>query len=545
MADQQDTATSAAPSSPSRMSRLWELVGREFGHIRERFFGVFRFDRERPSIKLSKFQRAFNEKLVLDPFKMEAELNAFRRGVEDGSQGHPDNKDTEYNKFHRDLINYAERKINLLSATRVEILSRLSVEIGKISIPDILPDLDLIFQRAVKVDIKRVKDHCFRQLRDRRMALAQEARAYALFRTQNHRTTEPITVSLGNILKGVSLIFILIMIELSINTFLLSDATSFGVYGGLAFSVITALATIPISLLSGFLLWRGKNKLTWKNNDYRLAASAYFCLALLVIYGIAIVSINALAASIRLSLFDSQNSLDVTTTAINGLLNNPFSWCSNIISLGLFLIGMAGSMVAFWEGATLFSDPYPGYSKRKKQLDVSRERYEESDDVLYNEFENIFEEAKERMEAIAESNDSLIEQCQKQLKLYQSLANIHQSEMLRAVAVVNMVARTYREANIAHRGGAHPPPYFSIPIGLQNFHGFRVTSIDSQLNELVIRNGEARKKITEYLQKLHDQEEIERRRLDAAKEKIFGDARYKTNNAAPVMGADQADDYDF
>ena len=91
--------TTPAPGSPP--GTWWSILRRvlstrRLDHFRQTEFGA--------KAKSLSYKRAYNETLVLDHKAIETELQAYRRGAEDGASGYPLAGQVDHDRFHRDLI---------------------------------------------------------------------------------------------------------------------------------------------------------------------------------------------------------------------------------------------------------------------------------------------------------------------------------------------------------------------------------------------------------------------------------------------------------
>jgi hypothetical protein len=540
-----------APQSQPKSTGVLRSLGQWFASAVRRteiwLTSNFRFSRFGARVRPKRYFFAFNERLVLDAKALERDLKPFDRGVEDGANGYPPAEAQEFDKFHRDLLIHAESIVRKQVAYRFDILQRIGADLNATHIDHPKEKLDQIFYRTVRVDIKRLFDEYKQTLLQQRIDIGSAARHYALFKTQNCRIEEPRVLNLSRLFLAATVLVIIVAIEVVANATLLADTTVAGPAGGFAIAgLISIINVIPACVAGATLgscaLARRRRK---NGNGSTRAAKAYLAIVGVAAFFVLMAIINALFAHSRLLLLNTNSLSTVDNSAVSSFIKSPIDWAYELKSLAMFCVGICTVFVSYYEGLYGFGDPYPGYSKKRKLLDTARNNFNRTREVADEDISEVFDNAKDEMESLLKENDERLQFFTEQLRQFQKLATVHMQEMIRADNIVNSVAKTYREANEAHRGGKQIPSYFGTPLTLSKDFGFDAKAPLELYGRLSRQQAQLRDQVIQYLEQITEQERIERLRLQKLIHEIEGTARDKLNAAAPVMSDPQAQTYDF
>jgi hypothetical protein len=175
---------------------------------------------------------------------------------------------------------------------------------------------------------------------------------------------------------------ILIAIEAVLNGVFFAKGAKFGLIGGVGTAVGISLFNVVLALALGFFPAR------WVN--YRNLVAKLFGV-LFVSAGLAVlVGLHAFAAQLReATVLVGEDR--ATSAAIERLLSAPWA-VEDVSSLYLFGLGMTFALAAMWKGYFL-DDPYPGYGATTRRVEDARAEYSEEHSDLFDELEEIKEEA--------------------------------------------------------------------------------------------------------------------------------------------------------
>lgn len=533
-------------------SRIGRLVtaGKDYIQV------TFRQGHLGSNVRSRDYAKAFDEMLVVDPFQLRRDLNVYARAVEDGSQKYPAPGAEEMDAFHRDLLARMDQTQMQQTATRINVLQRFVGDLSSVWIETPDESLRTIYNRAVKVDLRKVVDDCKPRLLALRTNLGLAARAYSAFRFFNNRTSEAKSPTTASMIAAAVSIAVAGAIEIFVNKWALAPKLPQGDLDSYIVSTAICFANVSLPLVLAATFGRGKNLVRYSKRRQRHARSltGYVSLLGLAAGGAGLLLMNGFFAYSRWKLEDfAKATADAGMTDVGKAIAknasefslSQWDWLLDPYSALMFIFGLIMALVAAYHGAHGFSDPYPGYlavSKRKTKAEFEFERERET---LHEESKAVFDEARNAMRDVISVNQEKMAFFQEQMRRFQNLRAVHEGEYERLEITANMLAADYRENNRLHRAGAAVPAYFDEPISLPRRYGFWTLGVEDAYEKLARDMQKLEDAANKYMSHLALAEEVEQGRLQKLLDEVEGKASDRLKKFAPVLSQPQADTFDF
>lgn len=273
----------------------------------------------------------------------------------------------------------------------------------------------------------------------------------------------------------VATILLALVIETTLNSSLLADASDFGLFGGASQAIIISLINIILGLVIGMAIYPKINHI-----DKAVSSLGYI---FLILGGAFVLVFNLLIGHYREVLIDNPD--DSGVAAVKQFSEGMFN-LTEIESIFLVVIGLLVSGLSCWKGM-IQNDKYPGYSHVSKQCSASKDRlYVAKEDVL-NELNNISEECVQGLKDLLKKVSLDYSRCTTLFSTYEQQQKLYESYTYDLGQTGVIAISRYRQVNRSNRGDG-APDYFDEEVFI-NFNQKpvipKIPDIKSSLNEVV------------------------------------------------------------
>lgn len=284
----------------------------------------------------------------------------------------------------------------------------------------------------------------------------------------------------------VGLIFLLLLVETTLNGVFLAKGNEQGVLGGTTEALAFASVNIGSALLLAIFGARGVTHRSLLRKLLGVASIiAYICGAIVI---------NLLLAHYR----EVSGTLlaGAGLEAVSNMKADAFG-LNDISSWMLFLVGLLFSIVAFIDGC-LLTDPYFGYADVEKRRRACREDYivTKAEQIEY--LQDVRDEHNAQVEEILKELSARKREYAAIMTSRNRVAALYDEHLVQLEAAANQLLAKYREANVQARStGA--PRYFSQVYKLPGTKKIVRTEGEITQKELDASIGKARTMLTEQM----------------------------------------------
>ena len=273
----------------------------------------------------------------------------------------------------------------------------------------------------------------------------------------------------------IAAILAALVIETTLNSSLLAEASDFGLFGGASQAIIISIINISIGLAVGMFAWPKTNHI-----DRIQSTLGYIYL---IIGTASVLVFNLLIGHYREVLI--KNPDDSGVAAVKQFSEGMFS-LTEIESIFLVVIGLLVAGLSFWKGMTQ-NDRYPGYTHLSKQRDIARTRlYEAKDDAL-EELNAINHQCEEGLRKLLKKVTVDYSRCNTLCSTYEQQQKLYDGYMADLVQTGEIAVSRYRQINRSNRDD-DAPSYFDKKVVID----FKQTpiipkfpDIEGKLNQVV------------------------------------------------------------
>jgi hypothetical protein len=341
----------------------------------------------------------------------------------------------------------------------------------------------------------------------------QTQAALALFKTENNLWTRP--EERMNVWLGSALLVILVVIESSINGFVMKDVQAGGILGAILVSIAFSVFNIALAFLCGMVL--GKN--TLHVSGYRRAMAWLGLLLMLPV----MLAVNGWFAGVRAVAEQQQDLNSGINAASERFVHAPWELIQDPAHLWMLCVGMAFSLMAFWKGMH-WSDCYPGYTKMTQRAERAEHRFQRAVDKARLRIDASYQAGMNTMRAVAAGNAPVLAKFHGDMREYLNLAETYNYALARLNQLLQTLTFIYRSENVRHRGEAPPPRYFSSPVQISlSAASFDTHQLTALYVDMAARCEHFEKKILmDQLRYLEELRLLALAQLDADVSKILG-----------------------
>jgi hypothetical protein len=314
-------------------------------------------------------------------------------GEDDGKKNIPSSSTDSYSSKEQQIIVSFSGILTERKNQAISYIQDLERQFSNMKLSEMVSQLNT-FARSAKNAFEKIIQQADDALHSSKASFESLTKKYGKFKQNNKLEYEPHYPPSRVLLFSV--LFIEVLIETFFNFSFFKEVSEDYIIGG----VFTAFFLSIVNV--GFLGWFfGKNCFWYKNHVSQTKATLgwssfglFLILALVLNYFVANYRVVATLAT-----------KNETTFNFNEVLNNMFSF-SYSLSLNdwfLFLIGFVAAIIAF---ATSYNmdDAYPGYGKIHRQLEESREEYNNTKAEIEEELDQI---QKNQIREVSKLSDDL------------------------------------------------------------------------------------------------------------------------------------------
>jgi hypothetical protein len=266
-----------------------------------------------------------------------------------------------------------------------------------------------------------------------------------------------------------------LVIETTLNSSLLAEASDFGLFGGASQAIIISVINISIGLVVGMAAYPKTNHID------RIQSTLGY--AYLLIGSASVLVFNLLIGHYREVLIKNPN--DSGIAAVKQFSEGMFS-LTEIESIFLVVIGLLVAGLSFWKGMTQ-NDRYPGYTTISKQRDIARARlYEKKDDAL-DELNAINDECEEGLKKLLKKVAIDYSRCNALCSTFEQQQKLYDGYLADLAQTGQIAVSRYRQINRSNRDD-DVPSYFDKKIIIDFKQNPIVPSfpdINGKLNQVV------------------------------------------------------------
>ena len=316
-----------------------------------------------------------------------------KTGVEEGGKNIPSTSSSSHGSKEQQIIASFSGVLTERKNQAISYIQDFERQFSNMKLSEMVSQLNT-FARSAKNAFEKIIQQADDTLHSSKASFESLTKKYGKFKQNNKLEYEPHYPPSRVLLFSV--LFIEVLIETFFNFSFFKEVSEDYIIGG----VFTAFFLSIVNV--GFLGWFfGKNCFWYKNHVNQTKATLgwssfglFLILALVLNYFVANYRVVATLAT-----------KNETTFNFNEVLNNMFSF-SYSLSLNdwfLFLIGFVAAIIAF---ATSYNmdDAYPGYGKIHRQLEESREEYNNTKADIEEELDQI---QKNQIREVSKLSDDL------------------------------------------------------------------------------------------------------------------------------------------
>lgn len=156
----------------------------------------------------------------------------------------------------------------------------------------------------------------------------------------------------------------------------------------------------------------------------------------------------------------------------------------DLSSFLLFMIGFGLSCFAFWKGYTS-DDPYPGHSRRDRELKAAREAEAKRQDLVKQRIKDLLGGYRNHVQGLAASTGTMITMLSHRTSALGHAKRTLETNAASVERDYHLVLDAYRQANLAIRGTA-PPDYFTdMPVVAERVSVQAAGPVEQEMKEVL------------------------------------------------------------
>jgi len=249
----------------------------------------------------------------------------------------------------------------------------------------------------------------------------------------------------------IAAILAALIIETTLNSSLLAEASDFGLFGGASQAIIISIINISIGLAVGMFAWPKTNHI-----DRIQSTLGYISL---IIGTASVLVFNLLIGHYREVLI--KNPDDSGVAAVKQFSEGIFS-LTEIESIFLVVIGLLVAGLSFWKGMTQ-NDSYPGYTQISKQREMAREQLYDSKEEALEELNAINEECEDGLRKLLKKVTVDYSRCTALCSTFEQQRKLYDGYLADLAQTGEIAVSRYRQINRSHRND-DAPAYFDKKI---------------------------------------------------------------------------------
>jgi len=322
------------------------------------------------------------------------------------------------------------------------------------------------------------------------------------FKRENHLTRDPVTLNGLKILIGISIVAILFIIEVWVNSNLVAEAMMTGKAGGRAIATAVAALNVFVSFAVGYFALKNMHHIS---NFKKTTSSIIFTIYLIFIFYInwALGAFRAIYEKTgKTGLQVLQGDVDVIT----GVPHLPWTVEFSFYGIILTFIGIGFAIASLLDGY-FFNDRYPGFGsiaktreETKKEINRLRERLSPEINIK---FKNEIKKTNEKKQQIIEN--VLRKEWTPSVTALQNIFDSYKRFIADLNGALKHSVEEYRRVNETYRS-SESPEYFQSDLGkkLSENHS-KPELVFAGYSELYLGKNEIEKKMSIYLDKIEDE----------------------------------------
>ena len=322
------------------------------------------------------------------------------------------------------------------------------------------------------------------------------------FKRENHLTRDPLTLNGLKILIGISIVTILFIIEVWVNSNLVAEAMMTGKAGGRAIATAVAALNVFVSFAVGYFALKNMHHIS---NFKKTTSSIIFTIYLIFIFYInwALGAFRAIYEKTgKTGLQVLQGDVDVIT----GVPHLPWTVEFSFYGIILTFIGIGFAIASLLDGY-FFNDRYPGFGsvaklreETKKEINRLRERLSPEINIK---FKNEIKKTNEKKQQIIEN--ILRKEWTPSATALQNIFDSYKRFISDLNGALKHSVEEYRRVNETYRS-SESPEYFQSDLGkkLSENHS-KPELVFAGYSELYLGKNEIEKKMSIYLDKIEDE----------------------------------------
>ena len=388
----------------------------------------------------------------LDIEKLKKELNVLRDATERGSSRPPQpaSNEKELDEPQQKIINCFGKILGEAKKGAEENIKRRKRDLEELEIKIENSRIETIKEKAnnkIGLVFSQHKDSLEKSFRE----LVEGAREFRKFKNNNFINRDADYPD--SQIFHWAIIISMVVIESVLNSYFFSQASTFGIIGGIFQALLVSLVNVGIALVVGKYLFPWKNKVDMEGEKPYLTTvtvSMVFIIAIIILFNLTLAHYREVIGN---------DPVDAILRAVPNLLESPFG-IKNVDAWMLFLVGNLFAFLAFTKSYRS-DDIYPKYGDEDRKIKLLVKNYENKVEVINKELievidqhERMIEDNKYEFRKNINSYRSQITSCEKSYKDF--------SDELRDIEkACNQLLTAYRERNRYIRGVENPvPTYF-------------------------------------------------------------------------------------